>query len=206
VTNNVCVAITGASGASYSFRLIECLLAAKCNVSIIVSKAALLVIATETTLRVPPKISAQEKYFRDYFSVDETQLNVYAIDNWFSPWASGSGTSGALVVCPCSMGTLASIATGMSDNLIERAADVALKERRKLVLVPRETPYSEVHLSNMLALTKMGAVILPASPGLYHNPKFISDLVDFVVSRILNQLNIPHVLMPLWGKMSKNYE
>ena len=116
-----------------------------------------------------------------------------------APWASGSGQPGPVIICPCSTGTLSAIATGASNNLIERAADVALKERRRLILVPRETPLSEIHLSNMLALTRMGAVILPASPGFYHKPGQVQDLIDFVVARILNQLDIPQTLMPVWG-------
>ena len=132
--------------------------------------------------------------------MDDTRLRVFGREDWMAPWASGSGQPGPLVICPCSTGTLSAIATGASNNLIERAADVALKERRKLILVPRETPYSEIHLQNMLTLTRMGAVILPASPGFYHEPQSIQDLIDFIVARILNQLGIEQQLMPAWGK------
>lgn len=116
-----------------------------------------------------------------------------------APWASGSGQPGPVVVCPCSTGTLSAIATGASNNLIERAADVALKERRKLILVPRETPFSEIHLQNMLTLTRMGAVVMPACPGFYHEPQSIADLVDFMVARILSQLGLEQSIMQGWG-------
>ena len=123
-----------------------------------------------------------------------------------APWASGSRQPRTVVVCPCSTGTLSAIATGASNNLIERAADVALKERRSLILVPRETPYSEIHLQNMLTLTRMGAVVLPASPGFYHQPQSIEALIDFVVARILNQLKLSQQLMPAWGKDQNDEE
>lgn len=196
----VCLAVTGASGSLYALRLLEALLQAECDVDVIFSKAALLVFVTETGLTLPPKPQAQAAWLQQRFQVDEQRLRVFGRDDWMAPWASGSGQPGPVVVCPCSTGTLSAIATGASDNLIERAADVALKERRKLVLVPRETPYSEIHLRHMLDLTRMGAVILPASPGFYHQPANIQDLIDFVVARILNQLGIGHQLMPSWGQ------
>ncbi|ASP38633.1 aromatic acid decarboxylase [Bacterioplanes sanyensis] len=196
----VCVAITGASGSLYALRLMQALIHAGVDVDVIVSKAAQLVFATETPLSLPGKPQAQAQVFRQQLQATEQQLRVFAREDWMAPWASGSGQPGPVVVCPCSTGTLSAIATGASNNLIERAADVALKERRQLILVPRETPYSEIHLQNMLNLTRMGAVILPASPGFYHQPDSINDLIDFVVARILNQLNISHQLMPAWGK------
>lgn len=203
---NVCIAITGASGAPYALRLIEVLLASDCTISVIVSKAAQLVVAMETELAIPGNPRAQQEFFCQHFSVSEEQLKVYGREDWMSPWASGSGAQGALVICPCSTGTLSAIATGASNNLIERAADVALKERRPLILAVRETPLSEIHLTNMLTLTKMGAVVLPASPGFYRQPESIDDLVDFVVARILNQLNIPHELMVKWGENDSSEE
>jgi flavin prenyltransferase len=200
----ICLAVTGASGSLYALRLLEVLLQAGCDVDVIFSKAALLVFVTETGMALPPRSTSQAKWLRERFAVEEGRIRVFGRDDWMAPWASGSGQPGPVVVCPCSTGTLSAIATGASDNLIERAADVALKERRKLILVPRESPYSEIHLRHMLDLTRMGAVILPASPGFYHAPQSIQDLIDFVVARILNQLGIVHQLMPSWGDPSLN--
>lgn len=199
-SERICVAITGASGSPYALRLIQVLLSAGKNVDVLISKAAQLVMATETELNLPGIARAQAACLQQHFNVSEERLRVFGREDWMAPWASGSGQPGPVVICPCSTGTLSAIATGASNNLIERAADVALKERRKLILVPRETPYSEIHLQNMLTLTRMGAVILPASPGFYHEPKTINDLIDFVVARILNQLGIAHSIMPAWGK------
>lgn len=196
----VCVAITGASGSWYSLRLIETLLAAGHAVDVIVSKAAQLVFATEIKVPLPGTTRAQAAFLQDRFAVDGERLRVFGREDWMAPWASGSGQPGPVVVCPCSTGTLSAIATGASNNLLERAADVALKERRTLILVVRETPYSEIHLRNMLTVTQMGAVVLPASPGFYHQPERIEDLIDFIVARILNQLGIAQSLMPAWGK------
>ena len=194
----VLIGVTGASGALYALRLAEALLAQSIKVDFVISKAAQLVLATETDFSLPGKARAQQDALRDYFSVNE-EIRVFDRENWMAPWASGSGQPGPVVICPCSTGTLSAIATGASNNLLERAADVALKERRQLILVPRETPFSEIHLNNMLQFNRMGAVILPACPGFYHQPASIHDLVDFIVARILNQLNIPHQLMPKWG-------
>jgi len=204
VTRRICIAVTGASGAPYALRLAEVLLAAGEHLDMVFSKAALLVIATETDVKLPPKPRAQAQYLQERYGVSEAQLRVFGREDWMAPWASGSGQPGPVVICPCSTGTLSAIATGASNNLIERAADVALKERRRLILVPREAPLSEIHLTNMLTLTRMGAVLVPASPGFYHRPESVEDLIDFVVARILNQLDIPQALMPGWG--SKNPE
>ena len=127
------------------------------------------------------------------------QLEVFGREDWFAPLASGSNPADAMVICPCSMGTLARIAAGLADTLIERAADVMLKESRKLVLVPRETPLSAIHLENMLRAQRAGAVILPANPGFYHRPQSVSEVVDFVVARVLDQLGFDHDLMQRWG-------
>ncbi len=200
--SRIAVAITGASGSLYALRLIEVLLAQGQSVDVLISKAALLVLATEANLAVPAQVQAQAQFLRAHFQVNEERLRVFGREDWLAPWASGSGQTGALVVCPCSTGTLSAIATGASDNLIERAADVALKERKKLLLLVREMPYSQIHLENMLKLTQMGAVILPASPGFYHQPQSVQDLIDFVVARILQQLGLPQTLLPAWGKIT----
>jgi 4-hydroxy-3-polyprenylbenzoate decarboxylase len=203
VSERVLIAVTGASGSAYALGLARALLAQQVGVDFIISKAALLVLATETELTLPPKPRAQAEFLTDYFSATEGQIRVFGREDWMAPWASGSGQPGPVVICPCSTGTLSAVATGASNNLIERAADVALKERRQLILVPRETPYSEIHLNNMLTLTRMGAVILPASPGFYHSPQSIDDLVKFIVARILNQLKLPQTLMPGWGEQAE---
>lgn len=195
----VTVAITGASGAQYGLRLIDALVQAGHEVWVMVSKAALLVIATETDDDLPPRPDHQAEVLSQRFSAAPGQIRCFAREDWMAPVASGSGASSAMVICPCSTGTLSAVACGASNNLIERAADVALKERRTLILVPRETPLSAIHLENMLKLTQMGAVILPAAPGFYHRPASIDQLVDFIVARILNQLGIEQRLLPRWG-------
>ncbi|GAA6130842.1 flavin prenyltransferase UbiX [Halopseudomonas sabulinigri] len=196
----VTLAVTGASGAQYAMRLLECLVQAGVEVSFLISQAAQLVVATETRWQLPAKPQALELYLTDQFAARPGQIKVYGKQDWMAPVASGSGAPAAMVVCPCSTGSLSAIATGASNNLIERAADVALKERRKLILVPREAPFSTIHLENMLKLSQMGAVILPASPGFYQHPESVADLIDFVVARILNQLGIEQQLLPRWGE------
>ncbi|MFO7994542.1 MAG: flavin prenyltransferase UbiX [Marinobacter sp.] len=194
------LAFTGASGAQYGLRLLQCLVAADCRVHVMVSKAAQIVIATETDLKLPGNTPAMQEVLTNHAGARPGQVLVFGREDWFSPPASGSGEKAPLVICPCSTGTLSALATGASNNLIERAGDVALKERRQLILVPREAPYSEVHLENMLRLTRMGAVIMPASPGFYHQPQCVGDLVDFIVARLLDHLGLPQDLMPRWGE------
>lgn len=195
----ISLALTGASGAQYGLRLLQLLLAADCRVYLMLSKAAEVVIRRETPLDLPEALTEQQVWFCKTYGASEGQLHLFGREDWFAPVASGSGAPEAMVICPASGGTLSALANGASNNLIERAADVALKERRKLILVPRETPYSQVHLENMLKLTQMGALVLPASPGFYQNPKTLDDLVDFVVARILDHLAIPQALVPVWG-------
>lgn len=199
-TSPVTLAMTGASGAQYGLRLLECLLAGGIEVSLLISKAAQLVIATETDWKLPAKPAEQQRMLSQRFGVGAEQLRVFGREQWTAPVASGSSAPRRMVVCPASTGTLSAIASGACNNLIERAADVALKERRQLILVPRESPYSEIHLENMLRLTRMGALIIPASPGFYHRPARIDDLVDFIVARILDHLRVPQTLMPRWGE------
>lgn len=197
---SITLAITGASGAQYGLRLLQCLLAAECKVYLLLSSAAEVVIRTETDLDLPEDIELQQDFLNKIFAADEDQLQLLAKDDWFSPVASGSSSPSSMVICPASGGTLSAVAHGASNNLIERAADVALKERRQLILVPREAPYSAIHLENMLKLTQLGAVIIPASPGFYMQPQTINELIDFIVARILDQLGIEQDLMPRWGE------
>jgi len=197
---SITLAMTGASGAQYGLRLLQCLLAADCKVYLLLSSAAEVVIRTETDIDLPETLEDQQILLSEMFEADEDQLQLLAKDDWFSPVASGSSSPSSMVICPASGGTLSAIACGASNNLIERAADVALKERRQLILVPREAPYSEIHLENMLKLTRMGAMIIPASPGFYMQPQTINELVDFIVARILDQLGIEQELMPRWGE------
>ena len=196
----VTVALTGASGMPYGLRLVESLIRAKSGVYLLYSQAAHVVAKQELGFVLPPRAADAERLFGERFGAKRGQLRVFGRDDWFAPVASGSNPPEAMVICPCTMGTLAAVAAGLSDNLIERAADVALKEGRKLILVPRETPFSSLHLENMLRLSRAGVVILPANPGFYHKPKRVEDLVDFVVARILDHLGVKHDLMQRWGE------
>ena len=201
MNKTICLALTGASGMPYGLRLLECLLATGCNVQLLYSQAAQIVARQEMDLELPTRpAEAKAALLTRYPAVDPEKLAVFGREEWFAPVASGSNPPDAMVVCPCSMGTLAAIAHGLADKLIERAADVVLKEGRKLILVPREAPLSAIHLENMLRLARAGAVILPPSPGFYHHPQTVADVVDFVVARALDQLAVPHALMRRWGE------
>ena len=190
----IVVAITGASGAPYAVRLLETLVAAERPVQLIVSSHGLRLLSTELDI--------------DSVGALRTRVGEAGWDRWVKCFddndrgaapASGSALNAGMVICPCSMGTLSAIAVGASRSLVERAADVALKERRPLVLVPRETPLSAIHLENMLRVTRAGAVVMPASPGFYHRPRGLDDLVDFIVARVLDHLGVPHRLVARWG-------
>lgn len=197
---SICLAFTGASGMPYGLRLLECLLGAGCRVSLVYSQVAQVVASQECELKLPIQPAQAQRELSQRYGAAPGQLSVFGREDWMSPVASGSNPPDAMVVCPCTMGTLAAIAHGLASNLIERAADVVLKERRPLILVPRETPFSTLHLENMLALSRTGATILPPSPGFYHHPRSIDDLVDFVVARVLDHLRVPHDLLPRWGE------
>lgn len=199
----VTLAMTGASGAQYGLRLLECLLQSGCHVYLLLSRAAEVVIRTETDWALPEGRQAQQAFLVQALKAKPGQLELFDREDWFAPVASGSSSPSAMVICPASGGTLSSIAVGASNNLIERAADVALKERRQLIVVPRETPYSAIHLENMLKLTQLGAVVLPASPGFYQKPESVADLIDFVVARILDQLGLPQTLLSRWGESTE---
>ncbi len=204
-TRTITLAITGASGAQYGLRLLECLLAANCRVYLLISNAARVVIDTETELQLP-EFERWPNFFSERFNAQPGQLKIFSREDWMAPVASGSSAPASMVICPCSTGTLSAIAHGASNNLIERAADVALKERRQLILVPRETPYSQIHLENMLTLTRMGAIVMPASPGFYQRPQSIAELIDFMVARVLDQLGVEHALMKRWGETQTGEE
>jgi 4-hydroxy-3-polyprenylbenzoate decarboxylase len=196
----VTLAFTGASGLPYGLRLLECLIAAQARVYVLYSPAAQIVARQELDLAFPTQPHAAASFFAERYGAKPGQLTVYGREDWLAPIASGSNPADAMAICPCSMGTVGALAAGLADNLIERAADVMLKERRPLVLVPRETPLSTIHLENLTRLSRAGAVILPPSPGFYARPESIGDLVDFVVARILDQLGVAHSLGPRWGE------
>lgn len=196
----IAVAWTGASGLPYGLRLVDCLLAAGCRVWLMYSQAAQIVAKQEADLVLPTQPREARRLLAERFGDTGERLSVFASADWNAPPASGSNPPDAYVICPCTMGTLAEVAAGTAKDLITRAADVALKEGKPLILVPRETPLSVIHLENMLRLARAGAIILPSAPGFYHRPDGIDGLVDFVVARILDRLGIPHTLMPRWGE------
>ncbi len=203
MNQSVIVAITGASGAAYALRLIQRLAEAGIEQHILLSDAARVVLRQEVDLMLPdrtPVADALPAILAKHLNIGTEGMHCYALDDWFSPAASGSAGIKKMVVLPCSMGTLARIACGASDNLIERAADVILKERRQLIIAPRETPLSSIHLENMLKLSRMGAHIIPAMPGFYHRPTTVDDLIDFLVNRILDHLDIANPEAQRWGE------
>jgi 4-hydroxy-3-polyprenylbenzoate decarboxylase len=195
----ITLAITGASGAVYGLRLLEQLILAKQIVYLLVSAPAQIVIDMETDLKLPLHPTAIQTYLSERYHAAPEQLHVFGREEWTAPVASGSAAPQAMVICPCTNGTLAALANGLSRSLIERAADVILKEQRKLILVHRETPLSVIQLENMLRLAKSGALILPANPGFYHRPENVNDIVDFIVARVLDHLSITHCLLQPWG-------
>ena len=196
----ITLAFTGASGMPYGIRLLEQLLAHRQRVYLLYSQVAQIVARQEMDLTLPSSPKEAESYFNQRYQLPDGQLRVYGREEWFAPVASGSNPADAMVICPCTMGTLAAIAAGLNQKLIERAADVMLKENRPLILVPREMPFSTIHLENMLKLARSGVTIMPANPGFYQHPKTIEDMVDFVVARILDHLKISHSLIPRWGE------
>lgn len=186
--------ITGASGAPYAIRLLEQLIAAERRVQLVISSHGLRLLQTESGVQSPADLRS-----RVGAAAWDRFVTVFDDADRGAAPASGSALNAGMVICPCSMGTLSAIAVGASRSLVERAADVALKERRRLVLVPRESPLSAIHLENMLRVTRAGAVVMPAAPGFYHRPSSIDDLVDFIVARILDHLGVAHTLMQRWG-------
>jgi len=195
----ITLAITGASGAAYALRLIECLISANYQLYILCSSAGRIVVDTEVGVKIPSSPDAASKFLTEKYQAKDQQIIFFGKEQWFSPVASGSSAPKRMVVCPCSTGTMAAICHGMSDNLIERAADVVIKEGGQLILIVRETPYSTLHLQNMLSLSQQGVTIMPASPGFYHKPEAIEDLIDFMVGRVLDHLSIDQDIIPRWG-------
>lgn len=199
----IILAITGASGVQYGIRLCEELLAAGRSLTLLISPAGFEVLKAEAGFDwngAEYEVSAR---LQRHFQVPESRLRYYAGDNLLAPVASGSSAADAMVVCPCSMGSLARIACGTSGNLLERSADVMLKEKRPLVLVPRETPLSEIHLENMLKLARMGTRIIPAMPAMYHAPQTVAQMIDFIVGKVLEALGIEHCLYRPWNPTVK---
>ena len=196
----IALAVTGASGTQYGLRLIECLLRAGREVQLMISQAGQVVINMETDLQLPSGSAEAEAYLTRHFGCEAGQLRVFGRQQWLAPVASGTNPPRAMVICPCTTGTLASVAGGICNDLIDRAADVALKEKRPLILVVRETPFSTIHLQNMLTLAQAGATILPANPGFYFRPQTVDEIVDFIVARVLDHLQVPHELGSRWGE------
>ncbi len=196
----IALAMTGASGIQYGLRLMQCLLEADKQVYLMLSQPAQVVMAMETDLKAPADRREAQVYFSQLYNAKKGQLTLFGPQQWTAPLASGSGTADAMVVCPCTTGTLAAITTGQSNNLIERAADVMIKEKRQLIVMPREMPLSEIHLENMLKLARMGVTIMPPNPGFYFQPQSVDDLVNFIVAKVLDHLQIEHDLLPRWGE------
>lgn len=196
----ITLALTGASGMPYGMRLLEYLLNSGQRVHLVYTQAAQIVAKQEINLVLPNRPQDAERALSERLGQFSGELHVFGRDDWYAPMASGSNPGDAMVICPCTMGTLGKIAAGISDDLIARAADVMLKERRTLILAPREMPFSAIHLENMLKLARAGAVIMPPNPGFYYQPGSVQDMVDFVVARILDHLGVANTLLPRWGE------
>jgi flavin prenyltransferase len=193
----VFLGVTGASGAPYAARILEALTEAGCEVGVCVSSAGVEVIATE--LYGDARLSRDETLAR-FCEHAHGEVTVYEPNDWRAPYASGSAQVDAYLICPCSMGTLGTVASGAMQNLIHRAASVALKEERKLIVMPRETPLSTIHLQNMLTLRQAGATILFLAPGFYHGAETVGDLVDFIAGRAMDLLGLENTLVKRWGQ------
>ena len=196
--DTVTLGVTGASGSGYFLRLLQSMVAANVKVYLILSEAAQIVLKTEVGEDWPVDIEVLNKFLITRFNSKEGQITALTSKDWFSPVASGSSAPKKMVVCPCSCGSLASIAQGLSNNLIERAADVVFKERGQLIVMPRETPFSTLHLKNMLTLSELGATVMPLAPGFYHQPTTIEELQDFMVARVMDHLKIQQQASKRW--------
>ena len=197
--DSITVAMTGASGAIYGLNLLKHLTGHYHKIHLLISDAGRIVLATEMDLKLPESPAKIQPIMTDYCDCDSEIIKVYAKENWYSPVASGSAAPKQMVICPASMGCVSAIATGASNNLLERAADVVLKEKGQLIILPREMPFSSIHLRNLLTLSEAGATIMPTCPGFYTKPETIEDLASFVSARILNHLGIENSLISKWG-------
>ncbi|NEX16151.1 MAG: aromatic acid decarboxylase [Halochromatium sp.] len=199
-TKTVAIALTGASGTGYGLRVLQGLIEAKVRVYLLITQAAQVVLRMEAGLEVPSRPKEAELFFSEYLDALPGQLSVFGRQQWTAPVASGTNPPDAMAIVPCTTGTLANIAAGLSEDLIDRAADVTMKEGRKLILVVRETPFTTIHLENMLRLARAGVVIMPANPGFYFNPQTVDDVIDFMAARVLDHLGVPHRLSERWGE------
>lgn len=199
----ITLAFSGASGAHYGLRLLEQLVLAQYQVSVVISTAGLMVINDETKLKLSGNVQKVGQTLSALYQAQTDQIKVYGKDDWYSPLASGNSAPKTMVVAPCSAGCLAAIAQGMSDNLLERCADVVIKEQGKLILLLREMPLSAIHLEHALKLAKLGVCIMPASPGFYFNPQSVNDVIDFVVARMLDHIGVNHTLSKKWGESNE---
>jgi len=197
-SEKITLGVTGASGSGYFLQLLQALVDNNCQVYLLLSDAAKIVLKTEVNEDWPSEIEPLNRFLQQRFNAQVDQIIALGNKDWFSPVASGSSAPQKMVICPCSCGTLASIAHGLSNNLIERAADVILKERGLLIMTPRETPFSTLHLRNMLTLSELGVTIMPLAPGFYHQPQSIDDLQKFMVARLLDHLKIKHQVSKRW--------
>jgi len=195
----ITLGITGASGSIYALNLLKNLAKHYAEIHLMISDAGRIVMATEASIKLPESPSKIQAALTQYCDCDDDIIRVYAKENWYSPVASGSAAPKQMVICPASMGCVSAIATGASNTLMERAADVVIKEKGQLIILPREMPFSTIHLRNLLSLSEAEVTIMPAAPGLYSQPKTIDDLADFVSARILNHLGIENDLGEAWG-------
>jgi len=193
------IAITGASGAPYGMRVLETLIKSRHDVYLTISGDGLHILNDEAGLMLKGSETDIQFALEKHLAAKEGQLRYFDEGNMYAPIASGSARVDGMVVIPCSMKTLSSIANGFASNLIERAADVTIKEKRKLIIVPRETPLSTIHLRNLLALSETGCHIIPAMPAFYHHPKKLQDMIDFIAGRVLDALGVENDLSPRWG-------
>ncbi len=195
----ISVGVTGASGAIYALTLLKHLHHSYDEIYLMITEAARVVFATEVDLALPRSSQKIEALLCETMGCEQGKLKVFAKDNWFSPAASGSAAPKQMVICPASMGCVSAIAAGASNNLLERAADVVIKEKGQLIVVPREMPFSTIHLKNLLTLSEAGVTVMPAAPGFYNQPQSVDDVAEFVVARILSHLGVDTQINKPWG-------